>query len=39
GAELWARFPSEGAWENWVGLRRALAGLYCSSLDSMDENM
>lgn len=37
GAEMWARLPEEDAWESWVGLRRSLSGLYCSSLDSMDE--
>ncbi|CAN0425313.1 unnamed protein product [Hapterophycus canaliculatus] len=34
---MWARLPLEDAWESWVGLRRSLSGLYCSSLDSMDE--
>ncbi|CAM9227224.1 unnamed protein product [Ectocarpus sp. 12 AP-2014] len=37
GAEMWARLPANGAWESWVGLRRSLSGLYCSSLDGMDE--
>ncbi|CBJ29423.1 conserved unknown protein [Ectocarpus siliculosus] len=37
GAEMWARLPDNGAWESWVGLRRSLSGLYCSSLDGMDE--
>ncbi|CAN0000928.1 unnamed protein product [Scytosiphon promiscuus] len=37
GAEMWARLPVEDAWESWIGLRRSLSGLYCSSLDSMDE--
>ncbi len=34
---MWARLPEEGAWESWVGVRRSLSGLYCSSLDGMDE--
>ncbi|CAN0305083.1 unnamed protein product [Ectocarpus fasciculatus] len=34
---MWARLPADGAWESWVGLRRSLSGLYCSSLDGMDE--
>eukprot|EP00903_Cladosiphon_okamuranus_P018262 g16799.t1 len=37
GAEMWARLPAQGAWESWVGLRRSMSGLYCSSLDGMDE--
>lgn len=37
GAEMWARLPIDGAWESWVGLRRSLSGLYCSSLDGMDK--
>ena len=35
---MWARLPREGAWESWVGLRRSLSGLYCSSLDGMDDS-
>lgn len=38
GAEMWARMPHEGAWESWVGLRRSLSGLYCASLDGMDDS-
>lgn len=38
GAETWARLPREGAWDNWVGLRRSLSGLYCASLDGMDDS-
>lgn len=34
---MWARLPVDGSWESWVGLRRSLSGLYCASLDAMDE--
>lgn len=38
GAEVWARFDSHDAKrEGWKGLTSALAGLFCTSLDALDE--
>lgn len=40
GAELWAKFAGvdeEGVIEAWKGLTSALAGLFCTSLDALDE--
>ncbi|SJX62963.1 related to GPI-anchor transamidase complex subunit Gpi16 [Sporisorium reilianum f. sp. reilianum] len=39
GAELWARFdqPQDATSESWKGLTSALAGLFCTSLDALDE--
>ncbi|CDR99708.1 hypothetical protein [Sporisorium scitamineum] len=38
GAELWARFEQQDATsESWKGLTGALAGLFCTSLDALDE--
>jgi phosphatidylinositol glycan class T len=36
GVELWAVIPSEG---HWHGLKSALSGLFCASLDLMDEKI
>ncbi|GAC93460.1 potential GPI-protein transamidase complex subunit [Pseudozyma hubeiensis SY62] len=38
GAELWARFDNgQDSAESWKGLTSALAGLFCTSLDALDE--
>lgn len=41
GAELWARFDRrdkrEPSGQRWKGLTSALAGLFCTSLDALDE--
>lgn len=34
---MWLRLPAEAAWDSWVGIRRGLSGLYCASLDALDE--
>jgi GPI-anchor transamidase subunit T len=38
GADLWALVPEQDAWQQWEGLTRALSGLYCSSLSTLDES-
>jgi Gpi16 subunit, GPI transamidase component len=38
GADLWALVPEQDAWQHWEGLTRALSGLYCSSLSTLDES-
>ncbi|TKY85849.1 hypothetical protein EX895_005390 [Sporisorium graminicola] len=39
GAELWARFnqAQDATSESWKGLTSALAGLFCTSLDALDD--
>ncbi|KAJ3275758.1 hypothetical protein HDV01_007225 [Terramyces sp. JEL0728] len=39
GVELWSWINSENVNDKWTGLTNALAGLFCSSLNFMDESL